>query len=156
MAVGLYALGRHLTAVTLTTYTATVNTGVLVPGISVVITGLVDETDAEETVDLEEISPITTSRRNKLGISYGTRFDVVEIQTYPTYVANVRGPQLLGLKSTFLATGYVGVTYAFGGNTESLLGIYAGMSRPLRGKGKQIVRARFEEVDNGVDNWLFA
>lgn len=156
MAVGLYAVGRHLTVVTLTPQTANASTGVLSPGTAITITGLVDEMEAEEQVTTEEISPITTARENHVGIMYGARMRVAEILTTPGFVANVRGPQLLGLKATLLAVGYCKVNWIHGNTPHEFLGLYERMSSPWRGKGKQVVTVSFVPVDNGVDNWLVA
>lgn len=156
MAVGLYAVGRHLTLVQITPQTANASTGVLTPGTTVVVTGLVDELEAEEVVTTEEISPITTFRENHVGIMHGTRVRVAEILTFPASVVNTRGPQLLLLKSTFLATGYVRIQWTHGGNSNDVYALYERMSSPWRGKGKQIVTASFVPVDNGQDSWIYA
>lgn len=156
MAVGLYAVGRHLTLVQITPQVASATTGVLTPGTTVVVTGLVDELEAEEVVTTEEISPITTFRENHVGIMHGTRVRVAEILTFPASSLNVRGPQLLALKSTFIATGYARIQWVHGGNSHDVYCLYERMSSPWRGKGKQIVTASFVPVDNGVTNWVYA
>jgi len=156
MAVPLWAVGRHLTLVQITPLTAQANTGVLIPGTTVVITGLVDGLEPEETVTHEEISPITTTRENQVPIMYGTRMRVVEILTSQASLYNVRGPQLLLLKSTFIATNYALIQWTHGGNTNSFYGSYERMSAPWQGKGKKIVSASFLPIDNGLDNWAYS
>lgn len=156
MAVGLYAVGRHLTVVSLTPMAANASTGVLTPGTTVTITGLVDELEAEEQVTTEEISPITSARENHVGLMYGARLRVAEILTYPASVANVRGPQLLLLKSTLLSVGYCRVNWTHGSNVNEYFGLFERMSSPWRGKGKQVVTMSLLPVDNGVDSWVYA
>lgn len=156
MAVPLWAVGRNLTLVQITPQSADSSTGVLTPGTTVVLTGVVDELEPEETVTTEEISPLTSFRENHVSLMVGTRLRLVEILTSPASVVNTRGPQLLLLKSTLLAVGYARIQWTHGGNTNDFYGLYERMSPPWRGKGKQIVTASFLPVDNGVFNWVYS
>ena len=157
MALGLYAVGRHLTLVSLTPQNVNAVNGVVTPGTTTIITGLVDELDPEETVTTEEISPITTFRENHVAIMVGTRMRVVEILTQQASVYGTLGPQLPLLRNTLLAgSGVCVVSWIHGGNADQFLGVYSGMGAPWRGKGKQIMSMNFMPVDNGVFNWLQA
>lgn len=156
MAIPLWAVGRHLTLVQITPLVANQTTGALVPGTTVVITGLVDGLEPEEVVTHEEISPVTTTRENNVPLMYGTRMRVVEILTIQPSVINTRGPQLLLLKSTFLATSFALIQWTHGGNTNAYYGSYERMSAPWQGKGKKIVSASFLPIDNGLDNWVYS
>jgi hypothetical protein len=87
---------------------------------------------------------------------FGTRLRVVEIISTPASVINSVGPQLLLLKSTFIASGYVRIQWNHGGNANDFYGVYERMNAPWRGKGKQIVTASFLPIDNGVTGWVYS
>lgn len=156
MAVPPWAVGRHLTTVSLTPMSATVNTGVLVPGVTYTITGLIDELEPEEEVTTEEISPLNSFRENHVSLMIGTRMRVAEILTYPASQANVRGPQLLLVRNTLRAVGYCRIDWTHGGTPNAVLGLYQRLSGPWRGKGKQVQAISFVPVDDGDYNWLTA
>jgi hypothetical protein len=156
MALGQYAVGRNLTVVALTPQTVNPTTGIITPGTTVVITGLVDELDPEETVTHEEISPITTPRENWVPTMYGARLRVVEIVTSQAGVLGVVGPQLPLIRNILVASaGVCLVEWTHGGNSNDFLGSYAGMRPPWRGKGKQVFTMNLLPVDNGTFNWLY-
>jgi len=154
MAVPLWAVGRNLTLVSLTPMTANPSTGVLTAGTTYIITGLVDELEAEEQVTTEEISPITSFRENHVSLMVGTRFRVAEILTTPASVANSRGPQLPLIRTVLLTVGYCQINWNHGGSTNVGLGLYERLSSPWRGKGKQVQTMSLLPVDDGVFNWI--
>lgn len=155
MAIPQWAVGRHLTLVSLTPQNVNPTTGGVTPGTTTIITGLVDELDPEETMTTEEISAITSFRENHVALMVGARMRVVEIVTRQASVYGTLGPQLPLLRTTFLAgSGICVVSWVHGSNTEQFLGLYAGMGAPWRGKGKQVMSMNFLPVDNGVFNWI--
>lgn len=157
MALGQYGVGRHLTLVQLTPQNVNPSTGVLTPGVTTIITGLIDELDPEETITTEEISPITSFRENHVATMAGARLRVVEILTRQASAYGTLGPQLPLLRALLLAgSGICVVEWVHGGNTEDFLGVYAGMGAPWRGKGKQVMSMNFLPVDNGVFNWIYS
>jgi hypothetical protein len=154
--------GEDITVVTLSAQDANASTGVLgdrgTP-VSVSIVAVLEELDAEDVMEHEDVSAITSKRINMVATAQGMRLRVSEIvgrvaasATASTFTAGA--PKLAQLRRslTGAAQPYCKIEWTEAGTPFVYYGSYAGYTGPRRGKGKQIASMTFEPVDIGGNN----
>lgn len=155
---------QDITVVTLTAQDADPATGVLADrGTSVTcsIVAVLEEFDADETVEHEDFGAITSQRLNMVAGAAGTRLRITEIPgrvaahaTASTFTAGA--PKLAQFRRSVSPQGgvqpFVKVNWTEAGTAFVYYGSFAGYSGPRRGRGKQLASITLEPVDIGSAN----
>lgn len=135
-AIPVWLTGRHVTACALIPQTVAAN-GTLSAGASSSLVGSLDGIEIDSTPEEEEISPMTTTRRNPVNIKEGTRFTVTEI-------LKSNGTNLLAAAAT--AADYFQITLTRGGQSWSAYVKRGAYTESLQ-RGKSTASLTLETVD---------
>jgi hypothetical protein len=155
---------QDITVVTLTAQDADAATGVLGDrGTSVTcsILAVLEDMDADETVEHEDFGAITSKRLNMVAGASGMRIRVSEIPgrvaahaTASTFTAGA--PKLAQFRRSVSplsgAQPFVKLEWTEAGTAYVYYGSFAGYSAPRRGRGKQLASISLEPVDIGGAN----
>ncbi len=145
MAATPWQVGRHLTVLTVDDLTVNESTGVITPAASPAsIRTYVADFDDDFDVDLENIVPTTSQKRNFVPLESGTSFLVQEI------LRNGSSPGvLLGLVDG--GSTHLQVVWDYGASTYTYQGAIQRTSRPHR-KGASVYSVQLQPIDNGGAN----
>lgn len=140
-AIPVWLTGRHTTACAIVPQTVAAD-GTLSAGASSNLVGSIDGISIRSASELEEISPMTTTRSNMVPIKVGTTISLTE-------VLKSNGANLLA--AVAYAATYVQVTLTRGGQSFAFYGVIGEYSEDLQ-RGKSVGVLSVEMVDIGSSN----
>jgi hypothetical protein len=140
-AIPVWLKGSNVTACAIVPQTVA-SDGTLSAGASSNLVGSIDSISVQSTAELEEISPMTTTRRNMVPIKTGTTITLVEI-------LKSNGTNLLA--AVAYAATYVQVSLTRGGQAFSFYGVVADYNEDLQ-RGKSVGTMVIDMVDISSTN----
>ena len=140
VAIPVWLTGQHVTACAI--IPQTVSSGTFTPGSSKNLVGSIDGIEIDSTPELEEISPITTTRLNHVVLKSGTRITLTEI-------LQSSGEKMLAAAA--VAADYFQVTLTRGGQAWSFYGARGSYNESLQ-RGRSVASLTVEMVDIGSAN----
>lgn len=140
-AIPVWLLGQHVSACAITPQSVAAN-GTLSAGAASSLVGSLDGIELDSTPELEEISPITTSRLNNVVVKSGTRITLTEI-------LKSNGTNIL--PAAAVAADYFYVAITRGGQSWAFYGARGTYTESIQ-RGKSVASLTLEMVDIGSAN----